>query len=178
MFRLIIFMAMAKKRLARHDKKLKFLIVFYSRTGTIKRLAEAISIVLKCDLEEIREPGSRSGLLGYLRSGKEAAWKEMPRILKPIKNPKNYDVVIIGTPVWSATVSSPVRSYMYENKDKFKRVAFFSSCDVIGGITFHEMARLCRKKPLAALEMKTFEIRKGGYIQKINEFVKKIEEAL
>ena len=171
-------MAIAKKKPAKRSKKLKFLVVFYSRTGTTKRLAEAISIVLKCDLEEIREPESRSGLLGYLRSGKEAAWKEMPRIMKPIKNPENYDVVIIGTPVWSATVSSPVRSYMHENKDKFRRVAFFSSCDIIGGITFYEMAKLCKKKPLAMLEMKTFEIRKGGYIQKINDFVKRIEESI
>lgn len=173
-------MAKARKH-SKHkakDKNPKFLVVFYSRTGTTKRLAEAISIVLKCDIDEIREPTNRNGILGYLRSGKEAAWRELPKILKPIKNPENYDVVIIGTPVWSATMASPVRSYINENREKFKNLAFFSSCSSVGGITFLEMGKFSKKKPLANMELKTNEILKGGYIQKINDFISRIKENL
>lgn len=173
-------MAKAKKRVSpkAKSKNPKFLVVFYSRTGTTKRLAEAISIVLKCDIDEIREPTDRNGVLGYLRSGKESAWRELPKILKPIKNPENYDVVILGTPVWSATMSSPVRSYINENREKIKKLAFFSSCSSVGGITFIEMEKFSKKKPLATMELKTYEIMKGGYIQKINDFIARIKENL
>jgi flavodoxin len=33
----------------------KLLVVFYSRSGTTRRIAKALSEALKCDLEEITE---------------------------------------------------------------------------------------------------------------------------
>ena len=50
----------------------KTLVVFYSRSGTTRRIAVALSEALKCDLEEITEPTPRTGFLGYIRSLLEA----------------------------------------------------------------------------------------------------------
>ena len=38
----------------------KSLVVFYSRTGTTKRVAESISNLLKCDVEEVIDTKSRN----------------------------------------------------------------------------------------------------------------------
>lgn len=46
----------------------RILVVYYSRSGTTRKLAQAISQELHCDLEEITETRSRNGLVGYLRS--------------------------------------------------------------------------------------------------------------
>jgi protein involved in ribonucleotide reduction len=62
----------------------KTLVVFYSRSGTTRRIAEALSETLKCDLEEITEPKPRTGFLGYIRSILEARRKR-PSIIAPKK---------------------------------------------------------------------------------------------
>jgi menaquinone-dependent protoporphyrinogen IX oxidase len=47
-------------------------------------------------------------------------------VIKPtMYNPSDYDLVIIGPPIWTSRVSTPVRTYIEENKAKFKRAAYF-----------------------------------------------------
>ncbi len=55
----------------------KSLVVFYSRTGTTKRVAESISNLLKCDVEEIVDRKNRKGPLGYLKSESDAMSKKL-----------------------------------------------------------------------------------------------------
>ena len=47
------------------------LVVYFSRTGHTRVLAEGIARALGADLEEIRDRTDRTGLLGWLRSGAE-----------------------------------------------------------------------------------------------------------
>jgi len=82
------------------------LVVFYSRTGTTKKVAEAIATKLGCDIEEIIDTKSRRGLLGFLRSGLEATLKRLTTIEEIKNDPASYDVVIIGT--LFGTVRCPV----------------------------------------------------------------------
>jgi len=49
------------------DKR-KYFVVFYPRTGTTRKVAEAIKDALKCDIEEIFDIKKRADLFGYLRS--------------------------------------------------------------------------------------------------------------
>jgi len=49
----------------------KVLIVFFSRMGTTRLLAEAIARATHGDLEELKELRSRRGVFGWLRSGYE-----------------------------------------------------------------------------------------------------------
>jgi len=55
----------------------KSLVVFYSRTGTTKRVAESISNLLKCDVEEVIDRKDRKGPLGCLKSGSDAMSKKL-----------------------------------------------------------------------------------------------------
>jgi len=90
----------------------KTLVVFYSRSGTTRRIAQALSEALKCDLEEITESRPRTGFLGYMRSLLEAR-RKLPSIITPRKHDvSSYDLVVIGTPVWAWSLSSPVRAYL------------------------------------------------------------------
>jgi flavodoxin len=65
----------------------KPLVVFYSRTGTTKKVAETISNILKCDVEEVFDTKNRAGVLGWLRSGRDAGSKKPTAIEKAKKNP-------------------------------------------------------------------------------------------
>jgi flavodoxin len=43
---------------------MKTLVVYYSRTGTTRKVAEAIAGILRCDIEEVVDTKKRSGILG------------------------------------------------------------------------------------------------------------------
>ena len=138
---------------------MKTLIIYYSRGGTTKRIAEELAKKLGSDVDPITEPRGRGGLLGYLRSGFEASRRKQPSINPPGKNPSQYDLVVVGTPVWAGNVSSPVRSYLSQHGEEIKAAAFF--CTMGGsnpGKTFPEMEACSGKKPRATLALQASRI--------------------
>ncbi len=104
---------------------MKILVAYYSRTGTTRKVAEAIAGILKCDIEEVIDKKSRSGALGWLKSGRDAGSKKLTTIEETKNDPGLYDVVAIGTPVWNGTMSTPIRTYIVQHRESFKKVAFF-----------------------------------------------------
>jgi len=151
---------------------MRALIVYYSRTGHTRKVAEDIAKELQCDTEEILDTVNRSGPIGWVNSGRHASQGAMTK-LQPLKNdPSLYDIVIIGSPVWAAHVSTPVRTYLAENKDKLKKVAFFITLGNIGDeTTFKDMEAICGKTPAATLAVRMKEQKKGEAGDAIKKFV-------
>jgi flavodoxin len=104
---------------------MKSLVVFYSRTGTTKRIGEALAQLLECDNEELVDTKKRSGPLGFVSAGRDAQAKNLTTLADIKHDPALYDLVILGTPMWGGTLSGAMRTYISANKSKFKRVAFF-----------------------------------------------------
>jgi len=153
----------------------KALVVFYTRTGTTKKLAEDIAKTLGTDIEEIIDTKDRKGAVGYLTAGRDAMQKRLTKIKPAKKDPANYDVVAIGTPIWGWAMTPAVRTYISQNSHKFKRVAFFCTMGGSGGMkAFAEMEKLL-KKPLAVLELKTEEVKGGTHLEKVKEFCRKVK---
>ncbi len=101
------------------------LVVYYSRTGRTRKAAEEIASALGADLEELRDNKTRSGPIGFIMSGIEARSGRTVN-LEPLScNPATYDVVVVGTPVWASTMSSPVRTFLQETDLSKSRVAWF-----------------------------------------------------
>jgi flavodoxin len=152
------------------------LVVFYSRSGKTKKIGTLISEQLKCENEEIFDTKKRSGIFGYLKSGRDAIKKKLTILQEIKKNPASYDLVIIGTPIWGANMSTPIRTYITEHKEKFKTIAFFCTEGSSGGQKcFKSMEELCGKKPIATLEIKGKEIKKDMYREKINSFLEQFK---
>ena len=59
------------------DNFMKVLVVYYSRTGNTKFVAEAIAQSLEADIEEIKDKKNRMGVFGFLRCGYEAIFKTL-----------------------------------------------------------------------------------------------------
>ena len=156
---------------------MKALVVFYSRTGITKEIAVHISEELDCDIEEIFDIKSRKGILGYIRSGIESAFKKMPEIKETEVDPEKYDIVIIGTPIWAGNIASPVRTYLFRNNEKLDKVAFFCTMSSSGNKrTFLEMERVSESDPLACLAPTDKEIKQEKHIKKVREFINKIKK--
>ncbi len=152
------------------------LVVYYSRGGNTRKVAEDLSKELQCDVEEIQDTVNRSGPIGWLNSGRQASTKALTK-LQPIKNdPSKYDLVIIGTPVWASHVSTPVRTYLTDNKDKLKKVAFLVTEGNRGDeTTVKDMEELSGKTPAGTLVVKVKEIKNGEYQDKVKKFAGSIK---
>lgn len=146
-------------------------MVFYSRTGNTRRVAEMIAERLKADIEEVEDVRSRSGILGFLRSGYEALAGKLAEIKQTAKKPDEYDLVIIGSPIWVGRLSSPIRAYMTLHGRVIRQAAFFCTCKANEGKAFKEMKALS-KEPIATLCIREKEIKSGEYVRKIEEFIK------
>ena len=153
---------------------MKTLIVYYSRTGTTRKVAEELRTLLSAEIEEITEPKGRDGPLGWLRSGKEGSEGATPTINTPTKTPTDYDMVILGTPVWAAKMSSPMRTYLTQTKGKLPRTAFFCTCGngPASGV-FADMEALAGK-PATTMTLSAKDIAKGEHKAKITAFAKDV----
>ena len=104
----------------------KILIVYYSLTGNTRFIAETIKDILKADIQEIKpiKDVKPKGAMKFFWGGYKATMKKKPE-LEPIeKDPKDYDVIIIGTPVWVWTIAPPIRSFLSEYDLSNKKVGF------------------------------------------------------
>jgi len=154
----------------------KILIAYYSRTGVTKKVAEKIKEKLNCDIDEIISVKNRSGPLGYIICGKEATQKTLAEVRETLKNPADYDLVIVGTPVWAWNISSPVRVYLENNKDKFKKIAGFCTMGGDGAEKcFTEMEKICGKKLVAQLSLKTKEVISDNFSEELEKFIEEIK---
>lgn len=154
------------------------LVVYYSRTGMTHEIASKIATDCGCDIEQIRDTRKRSGILGFLRCAYEAILGKMPNIIPTTKNPDDYGVVILGTPVWAARISSPMRSYIHENAGRFNKIAAFCTMGGSGGEkVLDEIAALCGKTPIARLALTDEEIQRNRYQEKFGLFTQGVLEA-
>jgi flavodoxin len=157
----------------------KTLVVFYSRSGTTQRIAEALSRSLKCDLEEITEPKPRTGFLGYIRSLLEASRMRPSTILPKKHEVSSYDLVVIGTPVWAWSLSSPVRAYLVATASQLPEVAFFCTLGARGSEnTFAQMTSIVGKKPRAICAITQREVLSGNYSNRLSAFEKALKEII
>jgi len=123
---------------------MKTLVVYYSKSGNTKAVAEAIAAAAGADTERIVEIGvKRDGFLGFLRSGRDGMRKRPSAIEAPKARGADYDCVIVGTPVWGWNLVPAIRSYLSSAKLAGTRVAFFCTMGSSGyEKTFASMRQL------------------------------------
>jgi len=150
----------------------KTLVVYYSRSGHTRRLAEVIAQASGGDLEELVDLTNRLGIWGYLRSGFDATFKRNTRLETLRRDPALYDLVIMGTPVWNESVSAPMRTFLMQNYLKFQKVAFFVTYGGRGAErVFKQMAQLSGQTPLAQLAVPDREFAFDIYAARAKSFV-------
>lgn len=151
---------------------MRTLVVYYSRSGNTRKLGRAIARALECDEAEIVDRKKRSGFLGFIASSIDALKRGAADIEDTGKDPVDYDLVIIGTPVWAWSVSAPVSTYLEHVKDTLPEVAFFLTTDMTGiERTFRKMGELCGKQPAATLGLRAKDVRKDRFADRLSNFL-------
>lgn len=151
----------------------KILVAYFSRTGYTEKVAEHLAERCGADIEAIRESRGRRGLLGYVRSAREALKRKRVAIEPGLHELGDYEIVLVGTPVWAGHVSSPARAYLEGNMEAFPRVAFFATQHASGGENvLQEMAQISGHQPEATLIVNDREINRCSYRPKLDGFLR------
>ena len=152
---------------------MKKLVVFYSRTGNTRKIAEEIARKINADIEEIIDLKNRKGILNWLRAGRDGMKRNLTKI-KYFKDPIKYDLIIIGTPIW-VNMTPAIRTYLLENKDKIKKIAFFSTHGGKSvGKAFDEMEKIT-KKPVAVFSLREREVKENSFEDKLKDFCRDLK---
>ncbi len=95
----------------------------------------------------------------------------MEQIGETMYDPADYDLVILASPIWAGTVSSPMRGYMTENREKLNRTAVFLSND--SGVVdnaFLEIRGILTNPPLVEGSLQRSKI-KSEFESTVNTFI-------
>jgi flavodoxin len=153
----------------------KILVVFYSRDGHTKQVADVLAKELACEKVEITESRSRKGIFGFLRSGMEAMKKKIP-VINPLNiNLDAIDVVLLGTPIWGGTLCSPIRAFLMQYGKAIKAYGVFCSRGGSGPAKYvSEFASVLQKEPLGSLDVVQKEFKTDAWKESLKAFIAKI----
>jgi hypothetical protein len=147
------------------------LVAYHSRTGYTRRVAEQLAQRLDAALAPIDVLQPHGGMLGYLRCGWASLRNHDVGIKKLARDPAQFDLVVIGTPVWAGHASAPARTFTRGLRST-RNVGFFCTFGGSGAATaLAELEQDARQPPLATLAVTDVEIDAGASEFKLAEFV-------
>jgi flavodoxin len=136
------------------------LVAYYTRSGNSRSVAEEIARSMGgADVEEIRDTVDRGGLRGYWRSFLDGMFARTTTLATTGRSVSEYDLVIVGGPVWVGAPSSPVRTWLRLHAGELHAVAFFlthggSARDKV----LAALAKVSGRPPVAVLSVKEREL--------------------
>ena len=96
-----------------------------------------------------------------------------------MRNPADYDLVVVATPIWNASLSSPVRAYLARYGGSIRQVAHALTC---GGFAidrvFAQMAEASGRQPVARLAVREREFATPEMTRRIDRFAAQVRGAL
>ncbi|MBE5986305.1 hypothetical protein BXY41_106168 [Lacrimispora xylanisolvens] len=101
----------------------KTLIVFYSRTGNVRLLAQKAAQLLSADVEELKDHSEWSGSIGFVRRFHRALIKGDTTLSATTYDPKSYNKILVFTPNWGPALAPAVRTYLKQNKDSIPELS-------------------------------------------------------
>lgn len=153
------------------------LVIYYSRTGTTAKVAQAIAAPLGADTEEIKDTVNRKGIWGWLLAGRDASRKTETAILPLQHDLSAYDLVIVGTPIWAWTLAAPVRTFLSIHGKCIRRFGFFW---IMGGSTekdfLHNVATVCGKEPEAVLGLTMKTVKEDMFAEDVKHFAEALRK--
>ena len=112
---------------------MKSLVLYFSRTGNSKRIAQKISDRAGADLAEITDGKNWQGAWGFIKGAfYSVTWKTTNPKVTPKVDLQTFEKVVVVSPMWAANVSPAVFSLLMNQKDKIKHLHLVITSD--GGV--------------------------------------------
>lgn len=107
--------------------KEKILIVYYSFEGNCDWVAKQIQEFTGGDLLELKPMDGKkpTGFNKFLWGGRQVVMGEKPELEKISVNFEQYDLIILGTPVWAWSPTPVVNSFLSQKPFLNREIALF-----------------------------------------------------
>lgn len=149
----------------------RILVVVYSHTGTSRRLAEQLCSQQGWQMAEIAETRPRRGASGIWRCVLDSLLRRHPPIRYDGPFPRNFDAVVLVSPIWVGQLAGPMRSFVARRRDHLPDVAVIS---IMGGpgdsSAAAEIASLIGKPPILSTAFTAREIGDGSCAGRLQTF--------
>lgn len=155
---------------------MRTLVAYHSHSGHTRRAAQALAARIGADLAEIRPADGRfRGPIGLLRAV-IAAWRARPAPIAPVEaRLEDYDLVVVGTPIWAGHISPPAREFLMASKGRLRDYATLSTCAGTGlPEAGEDMARIMGPSPRAVLDLTRRDEGTPAFREKLETFVREI----
>ena len=144
----------------------------------VMALAEPLCESLNAELVELSDGVNRSGLSGWLRSGRDAVRRATAKVEFTTKWPlSDYQLVIVGSPVWAGRCSSVVRGFLKQNGREIRNAAYVVTrgSENRSENVFHQMDMYTPCGHRAAVSLRSGSV---GYAFWQEEFLRQTREFL
>ncbi|MCD7781733.1 MAG: hypothetical protein LUG89_03430 [Methanosphaera sp.] len=91
------------------------LIIYYSRSGNSRKIAETIADKVDGKILEIKDKTNRAGAIRYLTGALDSVRNKDTSIEYDAEDLSSYDRVFIGGPVWASKPSPAIKKFIEEN---------------------------------------------------------------
>ena len=101
---------------------MRTIIVYYSMNGNTALAAKTLAERLSADLLMINPEKAYpdKGVRKFLWGGKSAVMAETPKLVPYTFKAQDYDMVILGFPVWASNIAPPIRTFVNDNRETLK----------------------------------------------------------
>lgn len=90
---------------------MNYKVVYFTRSGNSKRIAEKIAGKLSCDIIQITDNMNWIGVFGFLKGGYYSS-KNKDVEIKTSKNIEAYDELVVVSPLWAGGVVPAVKVFL------------------------------------------------------------------
>lgn len=122
----------------------KKMIVYFTYTNNTKLIANKIKDKLNCDILELKPVNPYSSDYQKVVDEEEKNNNCLREIQDINIDLKEYDTIILGTPVWWYTITPVVRTFLTKYNLKGKTIVPFATNAGWLGNTFKEIKELCK----------------------------------
>ena len=103
---------------------MKTLVIYFSLTGSTEFVAKIIAAQFNADLCEVVDKKHKIGKMIYLKGG-AASIREKLTEIEVHKSIEEYDLIIVGSPIWAGKITPAIRTFLSLNDFSHKHGAFF-----------------------------------------------------
>lgn len=114
-------------------EKMKSAVIYYSRSGITKEIAEKVKAVFGSDMYFVEPEKAYGGYLSaVLRNGAEKLRKKATAVSTPVADLSSYDIIFVGFPVWYGTMPDFMQEYVKKCGVKGKKIIPFATAGANG----------------------------------------------
>jgi hypothetical protein len=128
------------------DGIVNYKVVYFTRTGTSKSVAEKIANKLSCEAIQITDNMNWKGIIGFIKGGYYASQNKDVDI-KINENLDGADEIIVVTPLWAGVVAPAIKTFLKTTSlDKIHLVVTSNGSNIKNPSGFKSVSDIVKSK--------------------------------